>query len=983
MTPHPSACARPDCPFRLAPALPGARSRRTAIVYQHDDLFALPTFRTLERLRYRGTRSMLEDEDLQVSVYSRREFYKKDQFIGSGSVSLEGASTGVSTTTPIAWRRSARQARKANESFVPSGQVTGAVSVTARNSPLWREFSQTGNVNPPELKVYPPFEYCYLCVRIVNARGLMAVDEDAASDPYVSCTWAGQTQSTSVHFNNLNPDFDETLYFRVRSFENDVPSVAEVAKHPFIRIAVWDYDEGGSSDDLGMGKFFLHHITGAPWRKEGEVDKTFKPNVPRRRTVFVRDRVGGPLRQRQIMTRQHKARIKLEGLDPWLTSTVKVEAWFHGPGYVDETGKPQVYSKNTKTTRFRQRRGGDLLELNEDLRKLHNSPLLYLPKFEDRRQPKRRSPNDEVRMVRNQMTGRMEEEEEEVILAGSNEKWVQEAYEQFNKRWRAHEQGARLRAFNREFPLVCGPDQYGQMFLLPQFLQAIPVPAQLFSDSYERSRTVCLDSQKPQSSWNIARFIHCVEWTFKDDNEREYTDQMGGEDAWVSPEYFTDMKKSGVSGHAVMLCSLLIGLKVDAWVCVGRAKEGGQEEDNGFGVRKKKKKTKKKRQMVMAGNGESKSGGDGGKAGPNDSVNRGAVATSAEGSSSSKTRHHVWVMTRESNSLECTYKFKDNMPDQARRRCGSIKFWETTCRQVHICPQLANRWEGRDEEEMYRKAMGAKAKRKKKKKKVESSSSDDSSESDSGVGGENPQGGGEDGNTGAEANSKEAKAARKLAKAKAKAKAKRKKARKRARKRIKNMKPKEAVIAFDNSDSEDYADVPDEIDMLSYDHTDYRHDEYDEFNLLNGGESKQSDSAAASRIHNMGGFRDDCSLGVNDVFVKSAGIGTQWGKPDHRITLRQKADAEAEQREAEKRKADRSAQLARRRKLAAMSKAHAERVSLGDISFCSFFQVAFFGPFPAFCCVCLSHLSHTYPRLSAPPIDHVDCPARWLRRRDP
>ena len=45
-----------------------------------------------------------------------------------------------------------------------------------------------------------------------------------------------------------------------------------------------------------------------------------------------------------------------------------------------------------------------------------------------------------------------------------------------------------------------------------------------------------------------------------------YTDQLGGAESWVSPEYFVDMKKSGATGHAILLCSLFIGLKVDAWI---------------------------------------------------------------------------------------------------------------------------------------------------------------------------------------------------------------------------------------------------------------------------------------------------------------------------------------------------------------------------------------------------------------------------------
>ena len=73
-----------------------------------------------------------------------------------------------------------------------------------------------------------------------------------------------------------------------------MPTSTELAKHPYVRITVWDYDEGGSSDDLGVGKFYLHNITGASRIHHAEAENSedasmddFKPNAPRKRTVMV------------------------------------------------------------------------------------------------------------------------------------------------------------------------------------------------------------------------------------------------------------------------------------------------------------------------------------------------------------------------------------------------------------------------------------------------------------------------------------------------------------------------------------------------------------------------------------------------------------------------------------------------------------------------------------------------------------------------
>ena len=631
-----------------------ACSKTAQVSYPHDAEYVLPTFRTTQTLRFRGTRTELEDQDLNIRVYTKRgtgalaQKLRRPKYVGEGSVSLEGASTGVSTTTPIAWRRKGKHT-KGLERFVAAGRVTGSVSVSARQSamwtdfmqrgksgetPLWREFCQTGSVQPAELKVYKPFEYCYLCIRIIRCIDLLAVDEDGASDPYVSITWAGQTQSTAVRFDDCDPEYNETFYFRVRSSDPDMPSAAELEKHPFVRLSVWDYDESGSSDDLGTGKIFLHNITGA-WNKDDDVDDSFKPNVPTKRTVMIRDRPTGPLRQRTVMTRTITQRIELQGLPPHLQSAIKIEAWFHGPGYVDETRKPQIYSTRSETMKLK--RSGDLLEPRNKERKARGSPLLYLRKWDPEALNigHAHEMEEQTRKDVENFWGRIYDVER-----------VSEPIQQ------------RIKDMNQLYPIVEAVDQYGQKFLMPQFLQAIPVPSQLFAqdNAYEQSRSVCIDSQKPQTSWNIARFVHIIEWVFENDNEREFTDQLGGKDAWASPEYVFDMKKSGVTGHVLVLASMFLGLKVDAWVCIGKASI--KDDDQG-------------------------------------------------------PQHHAWVMTRESTSLESSYKFDKD--DEKGRKSGAVKFWETSVKTLHVCPVLANRWEGLDEQERFDSATGVRRKKKKKK----------------------------------------------------------------------------------------------------------------------------------------------------------------------------------------------------------------------------------------------------------------------------
>ena len=85
------------------------------------------------------------------------------------------------------------------------------------------------------------------------------------------------------------------------------------------------------------------------------------------------------------------------------------------------------------------------------------------------------------------------------------------------------------------------------------------------------------------------------------------------------------------------MVSLLLGIKVDVWVCVGEA----LVEDVLDGKRKSQ---------------------------------------------------HYWVMTRESTSIDCQ-KWGE---DEEYKNTGSVKFWEVTVGKP-VVPPMANRWEGRDD----------------------------------------------------------------------------------------------------------------------------------------------------------------------------------------------------------------------------------------------------------------------------------------------
>ena len=45
---------------------------------------------------------------------------------------------------------------------------------------------------------------------------------------------------------------------------------------------------------------------------------------------------------------------------------------------------------------------------------------------------------------------------------------------------------------------------------------------------------------------------------------------MAGEDAWLAPNYFWS-EKGDIKAHTLLQCCLLLGAKVDAWLCLGMA----------------------------------------------------------------------------------------------------------------------------------------------------------------------------------------------------------------------------------------------------------------------------------------------------------------------------------------------------------------------------------------------------------------------------
>ena len=114
-------------------------------------------------------------------------------------------------------------------------------------------------------------------------------------------------------------------------------------------------------------------------------------------------------------------------------------------------------------------------------------------------------------------------------------------------------------------------DEHGVRRVLPELLVPILPPSSM------------------QSASQVARMVRCVTWALDDADkaggsiaaasgrvhgkpaakaEREVAATRG--EVWRSLPWLVDVQRGGVEEHALLMASLLIGMQLDAYVCVGR-----------------------------------------------------------------------------------------------------------------------------------------------------------------------------------------------------------------------------------------------------------------------------------------------------------------------------------------------------------------------------------------------------------------------------
>jgi hypothetical protein len=475
-----------------------------------------------------------------------------------------------------------------------------------------------------------------------------------------------------------------------------MPTAAELRKLPCVLISGFDFDEAGVSQPLGTAKLFIHEITSVPTPS--------KISLPLRRSD------GAQFLPADVQTRVLRKTLPLSGLPAGVTSLIKVEAFFLAPITTGRESSPSIKWEDIG------RRRGDIYESNALTRKETGNPFLVLPKYDEVEEARTNAqcychhPLLTVGEYRQSMVeaGEVppplvdgEDEGARKICNGSLQAAIalgtggevghymcnalRGAYDLIENSFEEDERFHDFREASLEDEgddaiitgLIRGRTFKRTLRFLPTIICPIPSPRAVFAredcdpprEKWERDGStgyselqclVCVDSQKPNTSYKLASMVRAME--FCDHAEQLiWGSEVGGRDAWIEPPQFLETRQGDLKSHVALLASLLLGLNVDAYVCIGKVAQYNEDgEDIG------------------------------------------------------EPRKHIWLMTRESDSRNCRLPFSQNtdpLPECDREgrevpmnAFGAVKFWEITSSGQLATEPLPNRWAGRDDLQAFEAA---------------------------------------------------------------------------------------------------------------------------------------------------------------------------------------------------------------------------------------------------------------------------------------
>jgi len=469
-----------------------------------------------------------------------------------------------------------------------------------------------------------------------------------------------------------------------------MPTAAELRMLPCVQIAGFDYDAAGVSQALGTTKLFIHEITKMP--------------TPSKMMLPLRASSGAQFLPNDVCTRVLRKTLPLSGLPAGVSSSVKVEAFFLAPITRGRQSSPNLSWSDIG------RRRGDIYEPSAEKRK-ESGNFLVLPEYDEKEVAR-----SEARCFCHHPLLTIGEHRQSIIEQGGvppalsdgidpnarqvctgslaeampggadgddmcdtlkrAHQLVENDYDEDDRFFRFRE--SEIEALGDAATitgLLRGYNFNRDKRFLPTLLCPTPPPRALFeredcevpSEKWERDGSaghselqciVCVDSQKPNTSYKLASMVRSMEFC-NHGEQLIWGDGVGGRDAWIEPPQFLEMRAADVKSHVLLLASLMLGIKVDAYVCIGTVDD----------------------------------------------------IDAKTGLVTGPPRTHIWLMTRESDSKNCRAPYYDNtdpLPecepdgfDAPLNSFGSVKFWEITSPGRLDTDPLPNRWGGRDDMKAY------------------------------------------------------------------------------------------------------------------------------------------------------------------------------------------------------------------------------------------------------------------------------------------
>mmetsp|Transcript_3501 Transcript_3501/g.5228 ORF Transcript_3501/g.5228 Transcript_3501/m.5228 type:complete len:1411 (-) Transcript_3501:156-4388(-) len=399
-------------------------------------------------------------------------------------------------------------------------------------------YRQLGNVGRPSgasrfLKLFPQRGDLYLALKIMRVRGLIPLGDEfkESLSPSVTVDWAQTRRETRIAVDEAEPLFDEWLFFRIprpAKLRKKVPSQLEHFG-PFagtkLSINIWD-NAAFSKRSLGICELDFERIFRS--RKQRTIESATKFGTQVSRYVF----------QTKIPLKAPKLRQELKGEVPRNfpeNRGIEVLAYFDMGAYV--VGPP----KRSPAKRSKDREYKARLEAHA------RDP------YADQQRPP---------IPPESFTSEMEKTSKKLgIPTRRAEPVTDKQYSKAREFWRqslAHVPKAASRNFS-----FCGIDEYsGHLYYLPSFLSPIVPPSSICKESQVLSfvHSIQLGRRKQGRRFNIAK---------------EKMEKLGGPgdlQIWTDPWTFLDKRRGDHRDHALLLCNFLLGIFKHAYVCIGKVR---------------------------------------------------------------------------------------------------------------------------------------------------------------------------------------------------------------------------------------------------------------------------------------------------------------------------------------------------------------------------------------------------------------------------